>query len=202
MTATLERAWTRLLQLRMTGCRELHIQQRRLVLAGGIRGSARELVERLGRLDTGLEVIARDLDRLAAGDLGAVLEAPRDWSSGTRISPRYIRQAHCRSSVGPRDRRRRRRFPVRILRATTLTQPEDTCGHCGRRDPFGRPLDLDHIVELVAGGADAPYNLERLCEPCHREKPYFPDLDDLIDYRFRILDWLASPCAYAERRAS
>lgn len=85
--------------------------------------------------------------------------------------------------------RRRRKFPKRLLAATTLASPGPGCRKCGYQSDS--PLELDHMVEMVAGGADAPYNLAYLCSGCHRWKPFYSDLDDPIAYRFLILDWLS-----------
>jgi 5-methylcytosine-specific restriction protein A len=44
------------------------------------------------------------------------------------------------------------------------------CRACGRRGRK-RELEVDHIVEIAAGGASLEYsNLQTLCRPCHRAK--------------------------------
>jgi 5-methylcytosine-specific restriction protein A len=44
------------------------------------------------------------------------------------------------------------------------------CRACGRRGRK-RDLEVDHIVEIAAGGASLEYsNLQTLCRGCHREK--------------------------------
>ena len=44
----------------------------------------------------------------------------------------------------------------------------ECCGHgC---DYVGIDLELDHIVNVAAGGTDDDDNLQSLCVPCHKEK--------------------------------
>ncbi len=44
------------------------------------------------------------------------------------------------------------------------------CQHCGRRR-YVRELEVDHIIELAAGGAALDYaNLQTVCRTCHRAK--------------------------------
>lgn len=49
---------------------------------------------------------------------------------------------------------------------TTLKRDNYTCRKCGRRQGT---LHVNHIVGLHEGGADATFNTETLCEPCHYE---------------------------------
>ncbi|MFG1530467.1 MAG: HNH endonuclease signature motif containing protein [Thermoplasmata archaeon] len=45
-----------------------------------------------------------------------------------------------------------------------------TCRLCGARRR-ARDLDVDHIIEIWAGGAALEYsNLQTVCRPCHRRK--------------------------------
>lgn len=44
------------------------------------------------------------------------------------------------------------------------------CQHCGHRDLDGHSLEVDHILNVKAGGTDHPDNLQVLCIPCHRAK--------------------------------
>jgi hypothetical protein len=37
-------------------------------------------------------------------------------------------------------------------------------------DPDRSLWDADHILPLAEGGRDSPDNIQRLCQPCHREK--------------------------------
>ncbi len=55
-------------------------------------------------------------------------------------------------------------------RSYTMLRDRYTCRICGRRRR-ARELDVDHIVEIAAGGAALEYsNLQTVCRECHREK--------------------------------
>ncbi len=55
-------------------------------------------------------------------------------------------------------------------RSYTLLRDRYTCQLCGRRQR-ARELDVDHIVEIAAGGAALEYsNLQTVCRSCHRAK--------------------------------
>jgi hypothetical protein len=55
-------------------------------------------------------------------------------------------------------------------RRVTIRRDRFRCRACGLRYPV-RELDVDHIVELAAGGRPLdPSNLQTLCRPCHRRK--------------------------------
>ncbi len=55
-------------------------------------------------------------------------------------------------------------------RSYTLLRDRYTCQICGRRRR-ARELDVDHIVEIAAGGAALEYsNLQTVCRDCHRAK--------------------------------
>lgn len=43
-------------------------------------------------------------------------------------------------------------------------------GKCAKCGQAFEALEVDHIVPLALGGADAPENLEALCPGCHRAK--------------------------------
>lgn len=83
----------------------------------------------------------------------------------------------------------RRRFTAVTLKRYALTQPEWRCQRCGIT-AFGS-LELDHMVELVAGGFDHPYNLIRFCSRCHRAKPFYGDDSGLtpVEIRLAIITW-------------
>lgn len=83
------------------------------------------------------------------------------------------RQTHCRAAECGRPRRRH--IPVAQLRQARLTQPPNLCQACGWEDEVGAKLELDHLAELVFGGADHAFNLIRVCSRCHRRKPIWPD---------------------------
>lgn len=125
------------------------------------------------RLLDGVAMIAADIASLEAGGDVETLH----WR---------IRQAHCR--FGGCDRPRRRHMPRRLLERYPLTQPQDVCQSCGYESRDGGPLELDHIAELVFGGADAPYNLIRVCGRCHRQKPIWPDEPPALA-RILALEW-------------
>ncbi|AVJ50278.1 HNH endonuclease [Mycobacterium phage Mendokysei] len=57
-------------------------------------------------------------------------------------------------STTVRTQHRKRQLPVR-------------CASCGAT---GVKLYQDHIVNLAAGGADHPHNMQWLCGPCHDTK--------------------------------
>ncbi len=55
-------------------------------------------------------------------------------------------------------------------RTVVFRRDRYTCRHCGRRYPR-RHLEVDHVLEIAAGGAALDYaNLQTLCKPCHRAK--------------------------------
>lgn len=55
-------------------------------------------------------------------------------------------------------------------RSYVLLRDRYTCQTCGLRRR-ARELDVDHIVEIAAGGAALEYsNLRTVCRPCHRRK--------------------------------
>ena len=55
-------------------------------------------------------------------------------------------------------------------RSFVLLRDRYTCQVCGQRKR-AKELDVDHIVEIAAGGPALEYsNLRTVCRPCHREK--------------------------------
>ena len=66
-------------------------------------------------------------------------------------------------------------------RGATLERPAveilvgDPCAYCG-----DRPVGVDHIVPLVAGGGDEWENLTSACGPCNRRKREWPLLVFLL----------------------
>ncbi|HYA58271.1 MAG TPA: HNH endonuclease signature motif containing protein [Thermoplasmata archaeon] len=55
-------------------------------------------------------------------------------------------------------------------RSYVMLRDRYTCRLCGVRRR-ARELDVDHIVEISAGGAALEYsNLQTVCRSCHREK--------------------------------
>lgn len=73
--------------------------------------------------------------------------------------------------------------------AATLKRDKRTCRKCGRRQGS---LHVNHIVGLHEGGADATYNTETLCEPCHNEWESV-HLATTMTYD----TWMALPPAYS-----
>ena len=62
-----------------------------------------------------------------------------------------------------------RGFPKHV-RLQILRRDNWTCVDCGHRDPTGRTLQADHIVNRAAGGNDSPTNGATRCKPCHHTK--------------------------------
>lgn len=89
---------------------------------------------------------------------------------------------------------RRRVFPATQLARYPLTQPAWLCQRCGAVSDDHGPWELDHMFEIHLGGPDHPHNLVRLCDRCHRAKPYPLHLTTLVEWRLAILTWvLARP---------
>lgn len=53
-------------------------------------------------------------------------------------------------------------------RRSVAARQEWRCALCGRL--FSAHFEVDHVVSLAGGGADAMPNLQALCSDCHREK--------------------------------
>jgi 5-methylcytosine-specific restriction endonuclease McrA len=51
------------------------------------------------------------------------------------------------------------------LRAQAFKMYGKTCNYCG---DIG--LEVDHVIELAAGGEDSIENLQVLCKNCHKQK--------------------------------
>jgi 5-methylcytosine-specific restriction endonuclease McrA len=51
------------------------------------------------------------------------------------------------------------------LRAQAFRMYGKTCNYCG---DIG--LEVDHVIELAAGGENSIENLQVLCKPCHKAK--------------------------------
>lgn len=57
--------------------------------------------------------------------------------------------------------------PWRRLKDSMLLRDRHTCQHCKR---VGGELELDHIINVAAGGTDDESNLQILCVDCHKIK--------------------------------
>lgn len=68
-----------------------------------------------------------------------------------RFIPLYVRLGH-RQTIQPSVRR--------------LVLSVGRCAHCGSTSK----LTVDHIIAVVHGGTDAPWNLQALCWSCNRKK--------------------------------
>lgn len=53
------------------------------------------------------------------------------------------------------------------LRGRALRRDHRRCVMCGSGPTDDNPLEVDHIVPLALGGANALYNLRTLCSDCH-----------------------------------
>ncbi len=45
-----------------------------------------------------------------------------------------------------------------------------TCAYCGKKPSNGDKLTRDHVIPIVAGGADDSSNIVPACKPCNEEK--------------------------------
>ncbi len=57
--------------------------------------------------------------------------------------------------------------PWRRIRNVILERDQYTCCHCGL---VTLDLEVDHIINVAAGGTDDESNLQALCVPCHKTK--------------------------------
>lgn len=106
-----------------------------------------------------------------------------------QLAADWRREAEATQTIAEHhERKRRRRFPRRVLERYRLTEPENVCQRCG----FVGDTELDHMMELVAGGPDHPHNLVRLCNRCHRAKPYFTHLATFAEWRLAVITWVNS----------
>lgn len=68
------------------------------------------------------------------------------------------------------------------------------CQHCGYGDGTDgselRPMEIDHRIPRWWGGTDAPWNLQRLCAPCHNVKTWIENRISHGEGGFRRL-WLS-----------
>ncbi|PIT53970.1 HNH endonuclease [Snodgrassella alvi] len=58
--------------------------------------------------------------------------------------------------------------PWRRLREAVLLRDRYTCQYCGLVS--AEEMEVDHIVNIAAGGTDDMGNLQTLCKVCHRVK--------------------------------
>lgn len=63
----------------------------------------------------------------------------------------------------------RRRLSTRA-RLELFLAAQGRCRSCGRLLTPGTRWEIDHVVPLALGGADADHNLQVLCAPCHSGK--------------------------------
>jgi len=78
---------------------------------------------------------------------------------GYRKQPRPPRSALRLLSSRPAERRKRFWLTMHPL-----------CAECERNDRVEAATELDHIIELIDGGADDESNLQGLCHACHVAK--------------------------------
>ena len=57
-----------------------------------------------------------------------------------------------------------------MARRAALLRERPLCVECERHGRVRAAADVDHIVPLHRGGADAVENLQPLCRPCHAVK--------------------------------
>lgn len=60
--------------------------------------------------------------------------------------------------------------PWRRLRERILQRDRYLCQPCKRKGMVTPANEVDHIVNVEAGGTDADSNLEAICSPCHKAK--------------------------------
>ncbi|WP_239372600.1 HNH endonuclease [Snodgrassella gandavensis] len=73
----------------------------------------------------------------------------------------------CKGKAGVWGRGRGGR-PWRRLREAVLLRDKYTCQYCGYASVEG--MEVDHIVNIAAGGTDDMSNLQTLCKSCHEMK--------------------------------
>ncbi|MFE1413471.1 HNH endonuclease signature motif containing protein [Streptomyces sp. NPDC058746] len=117
------------------------------------------------------------------------LAVPLSRSERAREYQRLSRIAERRHSATQGQRRARGEQPVRnpSARQAVLLRSVGRCEnpHCAGQPvdvtDQGLPLlDVDHIDELAAGGADLPHQMIALCPNCHRTKTYGRTRHELI----------------------
>lgn len=60
--------------------------------------------------------------------------------------------------------------PWRRLREQILQRDGYCCQTCSREGRVQVAHEVDHVVNIAAGGTDDPSNLEAICTDCHRKK--------------------------------
>jgi 5-methylcytosine-specific restriction protein A len=60
--------------------------------------------------------------------------------------------------------------PWRRLRERILQRDSYVCQACAREGRTQIAHEVDHVVNIAAGGTDDPSNLEAICTDCHRKK--------------------------------
>lgn len=60
--------------------------------------------------------------------------------------------------------------PWRRKRDRILERDKGLCQPCLRAGRVTPATEVDHIINLEAGGTDADANLEAICYPCHKPK--------------------------------
>jgi len=60
--------------------------------------------------------------------------------------------------------------PWRRLRERILQRDGYCCQACARGGRVQIAHEVDHIVNIAAGGTDDPSNLESICRDCHQKK--------------------------------
>ncbi|MGM8931400.1 HNH endonuclease [Salinicola halophyticus] len=60
--------------------------------------------------------------------------------------------------------------PWRRRRDRILERDKGLCQSCLRAGRVTPATEVDHIVNVQAGGTDADTNLEAICSPCHKSK--------------------------------
>ncbi len=125
----------------------------------------------------------RRASSVTVGPNGRILALSAAWfSDGARRRAEARRAARCvecgRSLSSHRtpycSRRCRWQFHGHYFwdsaRSFVMLRDRYTCRLCGRRRR-ARELDVDHILEIAAGGAALEYsNLQTVCRGCHRAK--------------------------------
>lgn len=83
------------------------------------------------------------------------------------------------------------RTPVsKRLRYEVMRRDDFTCRYCRRSD---LPLEIDHVVPVALGGADAPENLVAACEDCNAGKAATGADEQLVaDVEARAEQWAAA----------
>jgi len=62
------------------------------------------------------------------------------------------------------------------FRLSLFLKRKGTCAGCSQKIETGKAWDIDHILPLAMGGANAPDNLQILCRSCHRAKTSHSDI--------------------------